>query len=38
METDTASSGQIENQNYQGNRTDGYTELSRDVAPPHKNQ
>ena len=39
MKTDTASSGQFGNQNYQnGNRTDGYTELSREVAPPPKKQ
>ena len=43
METDNPSSGQFGNQNYlrkleTGNRTDtGYTELSREVAPPPKN-
>ena len=38
METDTSSSGRFGNKNYQnGNRTHGYTELSREVAPPPKN-
>ena len=36
MDTDTVSSGRFGNQNYLGT-PDGYTELSREVAPPPKN-